>query len=101
MYRYIFILFEQATSVVSAQRVRLGYSSLRQSFRSLGDLSGMVILRSLDQAEKSHEAMIARGYQGTLPLPELVSLSVRQWSGVALGVTAIGLVLVFAQRCPW
>ena len=69
MYRYLHILFEQAASVVSAQSVRLGYSGLRRSFQSLGSLAGMVILRSLDQAEKSHEAMMARGYRGRLPLP--------------------------------
>ena len=71
MYRYLHVFLEQAVCVASAKRVRLGYSGLRRSYRSLGNLSGMVILRSLDQAEKSHEAMTARGYQGRLPLPAM------------------------------
>jgi cobalt/nickel transport system permease protein len=101
MHRYILILFEQAVSVVSAQKVRLGYSSVRQSFRSMGSLAGIVMLRSLDQAEKSHGAMIARGYQGTLPLPTMAPLSKRQWAFTGGGLLLIGLAYVFAQRCPW
>jgi cobalt/nickel transport system permease protein len=101
MHRYILILFEQAVSVVSAQKVRLGYSRVRQSFRSLGSLAGMVMLRSLDQAEKSHEAMVARGYQGTLRLPSLCPLSKRQWAAVGGGLLLIAVAFVFVERCPW
>ena len=101
MYRYIFILFEQAASVVSAQKVRLGYGSVRQSFRSLGGVAGMVLLRSLDQAEKSHEAMVARGYRGSLPLPGLCPLSKWQWGSIGGGLLLIGLAYVLAERCPW
>ena len=74
MYRYLHVFFEQATCIASAQRVRLGYSGLRRSFQSLGGLAGMVVLRSFDQAERSHEAMTARGYQGAcLFLPAAVA----------------------------
>ena len=69
MYRYLHIFLEQATCVVSAQKVRLGYSNLRRSFQSLGSLAGMVVLRSLDQAEKSHEAMRPEGIGATCPFP--------------------------------
>ena len=55
MYRYLYILFEQASCVVVAQMVRLGYRTLRRSIQSAGSLAGIVILRSLDQAEKSHD----------------------------------------------
>ncbi len=101
MYRYIFILFQHAVSVVSAQRVRLGYGNVRQSFRSLGNLAGIVMLRSLDQAEKSHEAMVARGYQGTLPLPGLRPLTKRQWAFAGGGSMFIGLAYLFVERGPW
>ena len=101
MYRYIFILFQQAVSVVSAQRVRLGYGNLRQSLRSLGNLAGIVMLRSLDQAEKSHEAMVARGYQGTLPLPGLRPLTKRQWAFAGGGSMFLVLAYLFVERGPW
>ena len=100
MYRYLYILFEQAVCVVSAQRVRLGYRGLRRSFQSAGSLAGIVILRSLDQAEKSHEAMMARGYRGRLPLPRLPSLPWRQWALAGAGLMFIATVYLLAERWP-
>jgi cobalt/nickel transport system permease protein len=100
MHRYLHLFFEQAVGVVAAQKTRLGYGRLRQSFRSMGNLAGMVMLRSLDQAERSHEAMVARGYQGFLPLPCLPPLPRRQ---VALGfvaVTILAATYLLAQRWP-
>ncbi len=60
----------------------------------------MVILRSLDQAEKSHEAMTARGYQGRLPLPALPALPWRQVAVACGGVAVIAAVFVLAERWP-
>lgn len=100
IYRYLYVFFEQASSIVSAQRVRLGYSDLRRSFQSVGSLAGLVILRSLDQAEKTHEAMMARGYRGCLPLPSLPSLSRRQLTIACLGVVLIATACFLAERLP-
>ena len=68
MYRYIFVLVETAANMATAQRLRLGYSGARESLRSLGSLSGAVVLRSAEQAVKTSEAMMLRGYQGSLPV---------------------------------
>ena len=100
MYRYLHIFFEQANCVVSAQRIRLGYSNLRRSYQSLGNLAGMVVLRSLDQAEKSHEAMTARGYRGHLPLPAMPRLPWRQAAVAGTGVVVIAAAYILAERWP-
>ena len=100
MYRYLHVFLEQAACVASAQRVRLGYSNLRRSFQSLGSLAGMVVLRSLDQAEKSHEAMTARGYRGHLPLPAMPRLPWRQAAVACSGVAVIAAAYVLAERWP-
>lgn len=71
MYRYIFVLVETAANMATAQRLRLGYSGARESLRSLGVLSGSVVLRSAEQAVKTSEAMMLRGYQGSLPVSAL------------------------------
>ncbi|MGA2617069.1 MAG: cobalt ECF transporter T component CbiQ [Thermoguttaceae bacterium] len=88
MYRYTFTMFEQAASVMAAQRIRLGYVGLRRSLGSLGSLAGLVTLRSIDQAERTHEALLARGFQGSLPLPSLPPLG-RQARWIILASLAI------------
>jgi cobalt/nickel transport system permease protein len=98
MVRYVHILFEQAGSELAVQKVRLGYNGMRRSFRSTGSLAGIVMLRALDQAEKSHEAMLARGYQGVLPLPSLPALSRRQVALAGAGVTLVAMAYVLAER---
>ena len=98
MYRYIFTLFEQATSVLSAQKIRLGYAGLRRSLRSMGNLGGVVILRSIDQAERTHEAMVARGYEGLLPIPEPPVLSRRDLWLLGGCLAAIAAAYFLAER---
>jgi cobalt/nickel transport system permease protein len=98
MYRYTFTLSEQAASAMSAQRVRLGYAGLGRSLRSLGSLAGIVALRSIDQAERTHEAMLARGYHGPLPCPALRPLGRRDRSIMIAAVAAIALLLLAAER---
>ena len=74
MYRYIFSLLDDTADVAAAQRVRLGYNGTRRSLSSIGSLAGAVIIRSLDQAAHTHEAMSLRGYGGLIPfapLPEM------------------------------
>jgi cobalt/nickel transport system permease protein len=68
VYRYTFALLDHAADVAAAQRTRLGYSSLPRSLASMGVLAGAVVTRSLDQALRTYEAMVLRGYRGGLSL---------------------------------
>ncbi|MHB1377638.1 MAG: cobalt ECF transporter T component CbiQ [Candidatus Humimicrobiaceae bacterium] len=65
-YRYIFVLIEDAITIRDAQKVRLGYSSLSRSVRSLAELTGSVFIRAYDQSISTYEAMQLRGYSGTI-----------------------------------
>jgi len=73
-YRYVFVLLDEASDVATAQRVRLGYATVGRSLSSLGALSGTVIVRSLDQSVRTHEAMTLRGYAGSMPFGPLPPL---------------------------
>ena len=61
-YRYIFVLWEDAATVMDSQKVRLGYCGIFRSLRSLGVLSGAIIIRAYDQSVATYEAMLSRGY---------------------------------------
>jgi len=98
MYRYLHLLFERALSVIAAQKVRLGYSAPRRSLLSMGSLAGIVVLGALEQAEKTHEAMLARGYQGFLPFPALPQLPRKQLAIACIAITVIAAACFLAER---
>ncbi len=85
MYRYIFCLLEHTAEAVEAQKVRLGYAGTKRSLSSIGTLAGVVILRSLDQAKQTHDAMMVRGYRGCLPFGPLPCLCRKDISTILLG----------------
>ena len=96
VYRYIFVLLDQTADIASAQRVRLGYSTLGRSLSSAGVLAGTVVARSMDQAMRTYEAMTLRGYQGRLPMGPLAELKARDWRTmlvVSPGIVAIHLIV--------
>ncbi len=74
MYRFIFSLLEHTSDVISAQRIRLGYIDMRKSFSSMGTLTGAIMLRAIDQAEKTNQAMNLRCYNGQIPLEKLAPM---------------------------
>lgn len=61
MYRYLFVLGEEAERIRQAQVSRLGDRNWRTNVKSFGTLMGMIVVRSLDRAERVHEAMALRG----------------------------------------
>jgi cobalt/nickel transport system permease protein len=75
MYRYVFLLLDQAADVMDAQRVRLGYSGLRRCLSSSGVLAGTVIKVAMDQGIRTYEAMEVRGYKGYMPFGAMPRIS--------------------------
>lgn len=67
-YRYIFVLFEDAQVIFTAQKNRLGYSSMRRGLRSIGTLAGSLTIRAFDHSHNTTVAMVQRGYDGTIPI---------------------------------
>ncbi len=96
VYRYTFTLLEQTADIAAAQSLRLGYSSPRRTISSIGVLAGTVITRSMDQAVRTYEAMVLRGYQGSFPfglLPPMTRADVRKVL-VTLPVIAVSYFLL-------
>jgi cobalt/nickel transport system permease protein len=67
-YRYIFVLLEEAMVIYSAQKNRLGYSSVRRGLSSFGVLTGSLTLKAFEHSQNTTVAMVQRGYDGNLPL---------------------------------
>ncbi len=66
LYRYLFVLGAEASRMETARRLRTG-AQPRPSLATWGALLGQLLLRSVDRAQRLHQAMQARGFAGTLP----------------------------------
>ena len=97
-YRYIFVLLEDAITVLDAQRVRLGYTNLPCAFRSIGTLSGAIIIRAYDQRIATYEAMTLRGYNGKPQIPDLEDKVILKDMAMVVMFTAILASLIILNR---
>lgn len=66
MYRFIFVLAETATELVTAQRSRGGYRTWRLRLRSLGLIAGQLLWRTLENARQLSLGLQSRGFTGEL-----------------------------------
>ena len=66
MYRYIFVFLDEAINMYHSQETRLGYSSLKKSFNSLGMLGSNLFLRTWVKGEQAYVAMESRCYDGSI-----------------------------------
>jgi len=98
MYRYTFMLLEQTADVAAAQRLRLGYSGWRRAIRSLGVLAGTVLTRSMDQAMRTYDAMVLRGYNGRFPFAPLPRMRPVEVAGALAVVCGIGILFFILER---
>ncbi len=65
-FRYIFVLFEETGRMLRARSLRAFGVGL--GLASFGPLTGRLLLRTLDRAERIHRAMSARGFTGEIRL---------------------------------
>ncbi|MBD5172187.1 MAG: cobalt ECF transporter T component CbiQ [Bacteroidales bacterium] len=66
-YRYLSVLIEEALSMRRARQAR-GFGSDKLSLSLWAALVGQLLVRSADRASTIHRAMLARGFDGELPL---------------------------------
>jgi cobalt/nickel transport system permease protein len=64
-YRYIFVLFAELSRLRLALRVR-GYRNRasRHSYRTVGHVTGILLVRGVERAERVSQAMRCRGFDG-------------------------------------
>ena len=66
MERYRHVLLEEIDRMATARRARTFGRRGALSWGLLGGLIGMLFLRTFERAERVHDAMIARGWTGTI-----------------------------------
>ncbi|MGL4669220.1 MAG: cobalt ECF transporter T component CbiQ [Methanobacteriaceae archaeon] len=68
MYNTIFIFLNQVDIMSNAQKTRLGYMGIKNSYRSLGLLISNLFFKSLDKSDQLQISLDSRGYDSKLPV---------------------------------
>lgn len=66
IYRYIFILIDEAAAMYKAQKLRLGYRNFKSSLHCVSELAAMLFIRAYKRADFSYQALLSRGYDGEI-----------------------------------
>ena len=99
MYRYMFVLSDEALRMLRAREARSARTlsnrdggSIAWRARITGNMAGQLFLRSYERSERVYNAMLARGYQGTLLTLNPHHMQLGDW--VAGGVGLLILILI-------
>jgi cobalt/nickel transport system permease protein len=99
MYRYLFVLADETARMLRARSARAGALAGRQRpspvwhGRVAGHMVGSLFLRAVERSERVHSAMLARGYDGTIPNPGRRALRPVDWAmTVVVPLLLVGLL---------
>lgn len=98
IYRYIFVLMDQAIMINSAQTTRLGHASLKGSFNSFSMLASVLFLRAWEQGERLMVAMDSRCYDGRLDVFERRTPIMLQSALSVVGYLGVIAAIAFLTR---
>ncbi|MGH9722724.1 MAG: energy-coupling factor transporter transmembrane component T family protein [Bryobacteraceae bacterium] len=68
VYRYLFVIVEQARQMGLAMACRGGLGSSESRFRAAAGALAVLFARSYERATRIHRSMLARGFEGHFPL---------------------------------
>ena len=77
LYRYLFVLVEEATRLVRARALR-SFHGRGRGLRVFGSLIGQLLLRSLERAQRIHLAMHCRGFDGEIRMLKPLQIGHRE-----------------------
>jgi cobalt/nickel transport system permease protein len=66
MYRYIFVFLDEGINMYHSQETRLGYSTIKKSFKSMGMLGSNLFIKTWVKGEQVYLAMESRCYTGSM-----------------------------------
>ena len=97
-YRYLFVFRDEAARMRTGMQGRGFRPQLSCSgLRDLGNFLGMLLVRSYERTERVQQAMLARGFSGTLPQSEKIPALLADRLATTL-VLALGLALLLTDR---
>jgi cobalt/nickel transport system permease protein len=98
MYRYLFVLVEEAQSLMTARKARSAGTGAKSGgsipwrAKVTGGMAGSLFVRTMDRGERIYMAMLARGYDGRIRLSSTEPLD--RMTLVATGLVLAGFAAV-------
>lgn len=86
LYRYIFVLAEEAARMVRARNLR-SFNGKGKGIKTYGPLLGSLLLRTINRAERIHLAMVCRGFDGKIRIMKKYKFGFRELLFVSLWVS--------------
>lgn len=77
LYRYLFVLIEEASRMIRARSLR-SFESRGMRFPVFATLLGQLLLRTLDRAQRIHLAMCCRGFDGHIRIHRAMTFGYRE-----------------------
>lgn len=102
MYRYLFVLADEALRLTRARAARSGAGAGGQRAgggvlwrgKVAGGMVGNLALRAFERSERIHDAMAARGYQGEMRMLDTPRLTDRDRSALVVWVSLMAMTLL-------
>jgi cobalt/nickel transport system permease protein len=106
MWRYLFVLVDEALRLMRARSARSGVSSNANASRKVGGslvwrarvaggMAGNLFLRGIERSDRIYVAMLSRGYNGEVHAMPLSALTRGSWLVLWLGLSMLAVLLIF------
>ena len=102
MYRYIFVLIEEARRLIRARAMRYFGLRYKEQFFVVGYMVGGLFIRTFERAERIYSAMVLRGFSGEIPCVKRFRLSYKDFlftAAVFILLTGIVSGLIYKIGC--
>ncbi len=76
LYRYIFVLIEEGQRMYRARTLR-SFQKRRMDMKTFSYFIGQLLLRTLDRGQRIHQAMLCRGFDGTVRTRQTLHLTLQ------------------------
>ncbi len=96
LHRYTFVLVEEAARMLRARELRSNGHDL--THREFGPLAGHLLLRTWDRAQRIHQAMLARGFEGEVHLLRRPSFGLQD--ALFLGAWCVAFLVLRLVNLP-
>lgn len=100
MVRYLEVVYDEAARMRTAMTARGWHRRSRRSLRAAGAMAGALLVRAYERGERVHAAMVARGYDGSMPGLFPREASVVDWA-TGLAPVALAAIAAVVARGWW